>query len=177
MRWHDRRGGAQRAYCAQCDQVDSGRHPSLRGLKLGRGTAKRVAALVVQGLDEIAIIKRLGMSVEGAKRQLDLVVSQAQTRYAQAPPMVASGWQPITTPGGYIVAVGKQGNSFRILGWVEPGGTTLSSVVGSNTDDPPPSTGMAVWLTNLLAPGGQDIEEIERRLWIALAQTNRWIKD
>lgn len=149
----------------------------MRGLKLGKGTAKRVAALVVQGLDESAIIERLGMSTAGAKAQLDLIIREAQTRFAQGKPAIAGGWQAISTAGGYNVAVGEQRNSYRILGWVAPGRGTLSSVIGLNAANPPSATGMATWLSRLLVPGGQNNQEIERRLWIAMAHTNRWIKD
>lgn len=167
----------QRAYCAHCDQVDTGRDPSLRGLKLGKGSARRVAALVVQGKDESAIIKRLGMSAAGAKAQLDLISRQAQARYANTPPSVAGGWQPITTASGYVVAVGKQTRGNRVVEWVPPGGPPLSSVVVTNIHEPPSTNGMATWLATLLAPAGQSAQEIERRLWIAMAHTNRWIQD
>ena len=178
MRWHDKRGGAQRARCIRCARTDSGRPENLRGLKLGAGTQKCVAALVVQGFSEVTIIDRLKMSPAGAKGQMDWIVKQAQDRYAQEHPGVGSGWRSIATPSGYIVAVGKQTRGFRIVDWVpQENRGLLEAVVGANTADPPKPDGMSGWLAKVLGPTGHGWEEIEQRLWIAMAHTNRWIKD
>lgn len=126
----------------------------------------------------MAILRRLEMSAAGAEGQMDWIVEHAQSRYDQAHPSVGSGWQAITTAGGYLVAVGKQTRGFRVLDWVPPeNNDSLSAVVGANAINPPQPDGMADWLTKMLRPTGQDWTAIEQRLWIAMAYTNRWIRD
>ena len=114
-------GDVRRWWCPVCNEWDAMRGPAhyLRGGP--EHGLERVAALACRGLSVHAIQKRTGMSWGAVQLRMQRLADEAKNRYRVRAPGVGSGWWcvalPETFPKAGVAAVGKQRQSYRLLGW------------------------------------------------------------
>ena len=172
-------GDVRRWWCPVCNEWDAMRGPAhyLRGGP--EHGLERVAALACRGLSVHAIQKRTGMSWGAVQLRMQRLADEAKNRYRVRAPGVGSGWWcvalPETFPKVGVAAVGKQRQSYRLLGWAT--GAEAGLIIEQQMGCAPLLAGSdlaSAWLERSLGSHFRGWTEAEQRLWILLAWSNGW---
>lgn len=163
LRKHDKLDGGQRYRCPDCRTL----------IRPGK-TADWVALSgeVLRGSTFKAIAENLGTDEDTARRMLAAWGQRAcDSRQAALPIGTGQGWWKIGS-GGRTIAVGVQrGKALRVVGWDGGSGPGLPTTAPASKEI---QTGAKAWVSAILKAAGADLDEQERRLWVALARTNAW---
>lgn len=156
LRKHDKVAGRQRYRCPVCREL----------ITPGKSADwVTLASQVMTGATTQRMAQALKADEQSVRSMLFAWATRAQEMNSRQPPMDGSRRVDCAV-GGYFVSVGiARGKMFRIIEWMPYAAGPLSDSGVSKERD---------WVATLIGGGKGDQQEVEARLWVALARSNGW---